>query len=41
MVASSSALLRPTELAKGSAIEPDWSTRNKKHVGFERLISAW
>lgn len=26
--------------AAGSAIEPDWSIRNRKQVGFARLISA-
>src|SRR2546430_7310786 len=26
---------------KGSSIDSDWSTKNKKQPGFLRLISAW
>src|SRR5436853_7590583 len=41
MVASSSAFFLPFPPAKGSSIDSDWSTRNKKQPGFLRLISAW
>src|SRR5690242_6562706 len=42
MVASSSAFFLPlSPPAKGSSIDSDWSTRNRKQPGFLRLISAW
>src|SRR6266566_5665677 len=41
MVASSSAFFLPFPPAKGSSIDSDWSTRNRKQPGFLRLISAW
>src|SRR5205809_5546013 len=41
IVASSSAFLRPASPPpKGSSIDSDWSTKNKKQPGFLRLISA-
>src|SRR5512141_946294 len=41
IVASSSAFLRPcSPPPNGSSIEADWSSRNRKHPGFRRLISA-
>src|SRR6266496_599239 len=42
IVASSSAFRLPASPPpKGSSIDSDWSTKNKKHPGFLRLISAW
>src|SRR6059036_40274 len=42
IVASSSAFLLPSSPPpKGSSIDSDWSTKNKKQPGFLRLISAW
>src|SRR6266704_7081128 len=42
IVASSSAFLLPASPPpKGSSIDSDWSTKNKKQPGFLRLISAW
>src|SRR5216117_2249489 len=41
IVASSSAFLLPASPPpKGSSIDSDWSTKNKKQPGFLRLISA-
>src|SRR5438309_9439083 len=42
IVASSSAFRLPASPPpKGSSIDSDWSTKNKKQPGFLRLISAW
>src|SRR5437867_3229566 len=42
IVASSSAFFLPASPPpKGSSIDSDWSTKNKKQPGFLRLISAW
>src|SRR6266496_4516595 len=42
IVASSSAFSLPASPPpKGSSIDSDWSTKNKKQPGFLRLISAW
>src|SRR5947208_14369573 len=42
IVASSSAFCLPASPPpKGSSIDSDWSTKNKKQPGFLRLISAW
>src|SRR5438552_8900298 len=42
IVASSSAFLLPASPPpKGSSIDSDWWTKNKKQPGFLRLISAW
>src|SRR6266480_4684529 len=42
IVASSSAFFLPgSPPPKGSSIDSDWSTKNKKQPGFLRLISAW
>src|SRR6266516_3600733 len=42
IVASSSAFRLPASPPpNGSSIDSDWSTKNKKHPGFLRLISAW
>src|SRR5882762_4015833 len=42
IVASSSAFLLPASPPpKGSSIDSDWSTKNKKQPGFLRLMSAW
>src|SRR5437764_4668845 len=42
IVASSSAFRLPASPPpKGYSIDSDWSTKNKKHPGFLRLISAW
>src|SRR6266480_5465566 len=42
IVASSSAFCLPASPPpNGSSIDSDWSTKNKKHPGFLRLISAW
>src|SRR6266576_683483 len=42
IVASSSAFfLSASPPPKGSSIDSDWSTKNKKQPGFLRLISAW
>src|SRR5437667_9249090 len=42
IVASSSAFRLPAAPPpKGSSIDSDWSTKNKKQPGFLRLISAW
>src|SRR6266568_4087648 len=42
IVANSSAFLLPASPPpKGSSIDSDWSTKNKKQPGFLRLISAW
>src|SRR2546425_10337482 len=42
IVASSSAFRLPASPPpKGSSIDSDWSTKNKKHPGFVRLIAAW
>src|SRR6266576_113859 len=42
IVASSSAFRLPASPPpKGSSIDSDWSTKNKKQTGFLRLISAW
>ena len=39
MAATSSSHLRFDELPSGSSMENDWSSRNKKHALFCRLIS--
>src|SRR2546430_2324179 len=42
IVANSSAFFLPASPPpNGSSIDSDWSTKNKKHPGFLRLISAW
>src|SRR2546428_10062841 len=42
IVASASAFRLPASPPpKGSSIDSDWSTKNKKQPGFLRLISAW
>src|SRR5207302_3213996 len=42
IVASSSAFRLPASPPpKGSSIDSDWSSKNKKQPGFLRLISAW
>src|SRR5205809_1516555 len=42
IVTSSSAFRLPASPPpKGSSIDSDWSTKNKKQPGFLRLISAW
>src|SRR5919197_3977736 len=42
IVASSSAFFLPfSPPPNGSSIDSDWSTKNKKQLGFLRLISAW
>src|SRR6267378_4204667 len=42
IVASSSAFRLPASPPpKGSSIDSDWSTKNKKQPGFLRLMSAW
>src|SRR5437773_54239 len=42
IVASSSAFFLPASPPpNGSSIDSDWSTKNKKHPGLLRLISAW
>src|SRR6266550_5902202 len=42
IVANSSAFRLPASPPpKGSSIDSDWSTKNKKQPGFLRLISAW
>src|SRR5437667_12578597 len=42
IVASSSAFRLPASPPpKGSSIDSDWSTKNRKQPGFLRLISAW
>src|ERR671938_1956556 len=42
IVAGSSACFLPASPPpKGSSIDSDWSTKNKKQPGFLRLISAW
>src|SRR5882762_1989441 len=42
IVASSSAFRLPASPPpKGSSIDSDWSTKNKKQPGLLRLISAW
>jgi hypothetical protein len=38
--ANPSAFLLPDSPPNESAMEPDWSMRNKKHVGLALLISA-
>jgi hypothetical protein len=30
----------PSEEGNGCCIDPDWSTKKRKHDGFVRLISA-
>src|SRR5438046_10167133 len=42
IVASSSAFFLPASPPpKGSSIDSDWSTKNKKQPAFSRLSSAW